>query len=94
MRIPNSDEGTARTLPTDETGKYIYPVVDADGMLLPRNSEGRYMTAEGELIPVDDFGRPLDQEIAPEGEGIWMFDYGKKNWNISFRNIIELTENS
>ncbi|KAI1721109.1 fibronectin type III domain-containing protein [Ditylenchus destructor] len=62
------DEGTARTLPTDETGKYIYPVVDADGMLLPRNSEGRYMTAEGELIPVDDFGRPLDQETTPENE--------------------------
>uniref|UniRef100_A0A915MVF1 Uncharacterized protein n=1 Tax=Meloidogyne javanica TaxID=6303 RepID=A0A915MVF1_MELJA len=58
---PDEGESTIQLLPTDGTGKEIFPVISAqNGLLLPRNSEGRYLGARNELIPIDDFGRPLD----------------------------------
>ena len=45
-----AEEDRIRTLPTDGTGKQIFPVINADtGLPLARNSEGRYVTARGEV---------------------------------------------
>lgn len=57
------EEETARTLPTDATGRAIYPVVWADnGQPLPTDAEGRPIGIDGEPLPVDEWGRPLDVE--------------------------------
>ena len=38
----------AKTLPTDESGKLIYPIVNVDdGQPLPTDSQGRYLDANG-----------------------------------------------
>uniref|UniRef100_A0A915ERK1 Fibronectin type-III domain-containing protein n=1 Tax=Ditylenchus dipsaci TaxID=166011 RepID=A0A915ERK1_9BILA len=53
----------AVTLPTDDYGKLVYPIVGSDGQPLPTDQSGRYLDVEsGEPIPTDDFGRPLHTE--------------------------------
>uniref|UniRef100_A0A915ESJ3 VWFA domain-containing protein n=1 Tax=Ditylenchus dipsaci TaxID=166011 RepID=A0A915ESJ3_9BILA len=53
----------AVTLPTDDYGKLVYPIVGSDGQPLPTDQSGRYLdVASGEPIPTDDFGRPLHTE--------------------------------
>uniref|UniRef100_A0A1I7ST69 Ig-like domain-containing protein n=1 Tax=Bursaphelenchus xylophilus TaxID=6326 RepID=A0A1I7ST69_BURXY len=61
-------EPEGRTLPTDDTGKVVYPIVRPDGSLLPTDSTGRYIDSFGEQIPVNDFGRPINKntgEVLP-----------------------------
>lgn len=56
------EEAKAKTLPTDESGRAIYPVVGADsGELLPTDAEGRFVNAQGDYIPTDEYGRPMDE---------------------------------
>uniref|UniRef100_A0A1I8AYI8 Protein-tyrosine-phosphatase n=1 Tax=Meloidogyne hapla TaxID=6305 RepID=A0A1I8AYI8_MELHA len=81
------DEGESiiQLLPTDGTGKEIFPVISAqNGLLLPRNSEGRYLGARNEPIPIDDFGRPLDSHgrILPINE-FGQFIYSKSDKEIT-----------
>ena len=58
--ITHVTEEMAKTLPTDATGQLLYPIVGADGIVLQKTSDGRYLTPENEIIPLDEFGRPLD----------------------------------
>jgi hypothetical protein len=73
---PAEDDG-ARVLPTDAYGKEIYPVVDDDGFPLPTDSvTGRHIAANGEVIPIDDFGRPLTEDGLPlpvNNEGAFVY---------------------
>lgn len=39
----NEVEGKAKTLPTDETGKMVPPVVNEQGRLMPTDDTGRYV---------------------------------------------------
>lgn len=58
---PGQEEVTLRqTLPTDSSGQLIYPIVHADGTPLDKDSTGRYTSRDGEAIPLDAFGRPLN----------------------------------
>uniref|UniRef100_A0A915EPK2 VWFA domain-containing protein n=1 Tax=Ditylenchus dipsaci TaxID=166011 RepID=A0A915EPK2_9BILA len=71
------DETTARILPTDEAGQYIYPVVNQDGQLLPTDSSGRYVDALGEPVRLDDYGRPIgeDRQLLPVNQqGQYVFN--------------------
>ncbi|KAL3085246.1 hypothetical protein niasHS_010315 [Heterodera schachtii] len=57
--------------PTDSTGRLVLPVISADtGQLMPRNEEGQFVNAHGEVIPTDDFGRPFDWhgKVLPRNE--------------------------
>lgn len=55
------EEEAGRILPTDQTGREIYPIVGADdGRPLPMDASGRHVGLEGEEIVLDDHGRPLD----------------------------------
>lgn len=50
VNVEETEEDRLRTLPTDGTGKQIFPVINAyTGLPLARNSEGRYVTARGEV---------------------------------------------
>jgi hypothetical protein len=65
---PDDDTQTAKTLPTDISGYEIRPIVGADGQLLPKDSNtGRHTNYHGEPIPLNEFGKPLDDnnEILP-----------------------------
>ncbi|KAI6201744.1 hypothetical protein M3Y96_00874900 [Aphelenchoides besseyi] len=66
---PDSELG-AKELPTDESGKNVYPIVDAEGNLLPVDSTGRHVTKQNEEIVVDEYGRPLSPsgELLPKNE--------------------------
>lgn len=62
------DLNRVKTLPTDQSGRVIYPiVVDEDGALRPTDIHGRYVDAGGKQIPIDKSGRPLGHlgEILP-----------------------------
>lgn len=64
-------EETAKTLPTDSTGQLLYPIVGADGIMLQKTDDGRYLNLDNEVIPLDEFGRPLDittGKILPQDE--------------------------
>lgn len=53
LTLPAEEENieTAKTLPTDTTGKLVFPVVSADtGELLARNDEGRFVSLHSEVI--------------------------------------------
>lgn len=55
-------DGTPKRLPTDSTGKFIYPIVREDGSLLPTDaSTNRHLTDEGLPIATNDYGQPSDQ---------------------------------
>lgn len=60
--ILDEDELFAKTLPTDDYGKQIYPVVNEEGMLLSTDSYGRHLDPMGEPISTDEFGRPVNDE--------------------------------
>lgn len=48
-------------MPTDSTGREIFPIVDDFGAILPTEPDsGRHVDEHGEVIPIDDFGRPFD----------------------------------
>lgn len=51
---------TVRTLPTDDYGHQIHPVVDQFDVPLPTNAFGHHLDADGEAISTDEFGRPVD----------------------------------
>uniref|UniRef100_A0A914HSM9 Uncharacterized protein n=1 Tax=Globodera rostochiensis TaxID=31243 RepID=A0A914HSM9_GLORO len=71
-RMRDETEQVTDVPPTDGTGRLVLPVVSSDtGLLLPRNEEGRFINAQGEEIPTDDFGRPLGgrlREVLPRNE--------------------------
>ncbi|VDK64046.1 unnamed protein product [Onchocerca ochengi] len=55
-------------LPTDGHGRPIYEIIDSNGELLPRDSDGINLDQQGKPIPtnaagvpVDQYGRPLQQ---------------------------------
>lgn len=57
------EEETAVTLPTDDYGKLIHPIIGSDGELLPTDGSHRYVDPlTGEQVPVDDYGRPVNSE--------------------------------
>lgn len=60
--ILDEDELFAKTLPTDDYGKQIYPVVNEEGMLLSTDFYGRHLDPMGEPISTDEFGRPVNDE--------------------------------
>jgi hypothetical protein len=66
-------------LPTDASGKYIFPVVNLDGQLLPTDPIfGHYLDpVSGEPLATDDFGRPLDNDsgktLSTNAAGIFIF---------------------
>lgn len=51
MELDDEGEGEMlRTLPTDGTGKQIFPVISAQtGLPLAKNYEGRFVNAKGEV---------------------------------------------
>uniref|UniRef100_A0A7E4W4R9 VWFA domain-containing protein n=1 Tax=Panagrellus redivivus TaxID=6233 RepID=A0A7E4W4R9_PANRE len=73
--LPTDDEGNAivvsgterppQTLPTDESGKIVYPIIGSDGQLLPTDATGAHVDADGEPIQTDDFGKPLGPDGQP-----------------------------
>lgn len=62
-----------RILPTDDTGKFIYPIVYSDGSPLKIDASGNYVDLYGESLITDDFGRPLDEK----GNLLPTNDYGQ-----------------
>lgn len=52
----------ARTLPTDDYGHQIHPVVDQFGRTLRTDASGHYLDERGEAIGTDEFGRPVDPQ--------------------------------
>lgn len=57
-----SDSSKALTLPTDESGKIVYPIVDSNGKLMELDVSGQHINLNGELINTDEFGRPVDKQ--------------------------------
>lgn len=72
----------AKTLPTDSTGQLLYPIIGSNGIRLQKTSDGRYLTPENEIIPLDEFGRPLDiangQILSRDPHGHYIYNL-KKN---------------
>ncbi|CAD5215684.1 unnamed protein product [Bursaphelenchus okinawaensis] len=68
--LQSDQEPAPQTLPTDETGREVYPVVDADNRPLPTDDSGRYLSPDGELIPIDELGRPMssDGTVLPQND--------------------------
>lgn len=50
-----------KTLPTDSGGQFVFPIVDSDGYLLNKDSNGNFVDENEEPIPRDEFGRHLDK---------------------------------
>jgi hypothetical protein len=62
-QVGSREDDGAMALPTDDYGKEIYPIVDTAGESLPTDpASGRHIAANGEVIPVDEFGRPLNED--------------------------------
>ncbi|KAK6743874.1 hypothetical protein RB195_010896 [Necator americanus] len=64
------EEAVSKELPTDESGKVIYPVTKPDGSPLPTDASGNFITDEGTIIEKDEEGRPLgpDGQVLPTDE--------------------------
>uniref|UniRef100_A0A914QH97 VWFA domain-containing protein n=1 Tax=Panagrolaimus davidi TaxID=227884 RepID=A0A914QH97_9BILA len=60
-------EQPPQTLPTDPSGKVIYPIIGSDGQLLPTDPTGVHVNKDGEPIDTNDAGVPLgpDGEVLP-----------------------------
>lgn len=56
------EDSTPSTLPTDELGRPIQPVVYPDGKPLPTTESGMYIDEQGEIIPTNDDGLPVNQD--------------------------------
>lgn len=87
--LPTNDEGKfmvgkvesgddVKTLPTDNSGRLLPPIVNEKGKLLEKNSQGRFLNEEGQPIELDDFARPIDEKtgqllpINERGEYIYL----------------------
>lgn len=72
------NEENVKILSTDSTGQLIYPIVGVDGRMLQKSADGRYLNLENEMIPLDEFGRPLEittGKILPKDEhGQYIYD--------------------
>uniref|UniRef100_F1KPH3 Mesocentin n=1 Tax=Ascaris suum TaxID=6253 RepID=F1KPH3_ASCSU len=71
-------EGTeaVKTLPTDETGRIIYPIIGPDREPLPTDSSGKSVDASGRRISEDPYGRPLgpDGRVLPtDSDGNYVY---------------------
>ncbi|KAF8358236.1 dig-1, partial [Pristionchus pacificus] len=64
---------TGQPIPTDESNKPVFNVVDADNNPVTRNEEGQWELPDGTTIDVDEWGRP----IGPNGEVIQPNDEGQ-----------------
>lgn len=54
-------ESGEKVLPTDSGGQIIFSIVDSERNLLEKDGEGRFVDGNGEVIPRDEFGRPLNK---------------------------------
>jgi cell wall assembly regulator SMI1 len=69
--LSKTDEKPEVTLPTDETGKQVYPIFYPDKTPLATDSTGRYVKKDGEPIPQNDYGQPINArtgELLPKDE--------------------------
>uniref|UniRef100_A0A915BJG8 VWFA domain-containing protein n=1 Tax=Parascaris univalens TaxID=6257 RepID=A0A915BJG8_PARUN len=67
---------TVKTLPTDETGRIIYPIIGPDHEPLPTDSSGKSVDAHGRPISEDRYGRPLgpDGRVLPtDSDGNYVY---------------------
>lgn len=50
-----------KTLPTDNSGRLLPPIVDEKGQSLKKDLFGRFLDERGEAIELDDSARPIDR---------------------------------
>uniref|UniRef100_A0A914Y084 Uncharacterized protein n=1 Tax=Panagrolaimus superbus TaxID=310955 RepID=A0A914Y084_9BILA len=58
-------EQPPQTLPTDPSGKVIYPIIGSDGQLLPTDATGVHVDKDGEAIDTNEAGVPLGPDGGP-----------------------------
>ncbi|GMT19005.1 hypothetical protein PFISCL1PPCAC_10302, partial [Pristionchus fissidentatus] len=66
---------TGQALPTDETHKPAFTVVDANNNPASRNEEGQWEMPDGTTIDVDEWGRPIGDDgelIQPNDDGTFV----------------------
>ncbi|VDM63484.1 unnamed protein product, partial [Angiostrongylus costaricensis] len=60
-------ETTAKVLPTDESGNVIFPVTEPDGLPLPVDASGDFITDQPMVLEKGEDGKPLgpDEQVLP-----------------------------
>uniref|UniRef100_A0A0N5CG51 EGF-like domain-containing protein n=1 Tax=Strongyloides papillosus TaxID=174720 RepID=A0A0N5CG51_STREA len=56
---------SGEALPTNAYGKPVYPIVNKEGQLLPKNDDGEYVDEKGDPIKITDEGIPLGHDDKP-----------------------------
>lgn len=96
--VDTTKSSEALTLPTDESGKIVYPIVDSNGKLMEVNAAGQHFNQNGESIKTDDFGRPIDKQgklLLINSKGQYVYNMTTKsfpNWLDQFTDFKNLTE--
>uniref|UniRef100_A0AAF5I0P7 Uncharacterized protein n=1 Tax=Strongyloides stercoralis TaxID=6248 RepID=A0AAF5I0P7_STRER len=71
---------TKDVVPTNIYGKKVYPIVDEDGVLLPRNRNGDFVDKDGNVIRTNEDGIPIgpdNQLLDKDDRGNYIFHKAK-----------------
>lgn len=92
-KTADSASDKQQPLPTDDGGKFIYPIIDSKGILLPKDDTGHFVNSKGDMISLDDFGKPLDNngDILPtNSDGVYIFNNLNEIETLTTESIIKL----